>query len=67
MKIGIDIDGVILNFERALKTYGELYNFLELGKGGVKNRKEHYLKKRYNWTDEERQVFIDKYFILIYL
>ena len=63
MKIGVDIDGVILNFERELKTYGELYNFLELKKGGVVNPKKHYLRERYDWTEEERQNFISKYFV----
>ena len=32
MKIGIDIDGVILDYERVLKTYGDLYDFIELKK-----------------------------------
>ena len=49
MKIGIDIDGVSLDYERVLKTYGDLYDFIEL-----KNRHEHYLRNRYNWTEEER-------------
>ena len=31
MKIGIDIDGVILDYERILKTYGDLYDFRENG------------------------------------
>ena len=30
MRIGIDIDGVILDFERTLKTYAELYNYLKM-------------------------------------
>ena len=28
MKIGIDIDGVILDYERVLKTYGDIYDFV---------------------------------------
>lgn len=63
MKIGVDIDGVILNFERELKTYAELYNYLELKNGGVKNRHEHYVRNRYGWTDEERMPFAEKYFV----
>ena len=35
MKIGIDIDGVILDYERVLKTYGDLYDFIELKKDGI--------------------------------
>lgn len=61
MKIGIDIDGVILDYERMLKTYGDLYDFIELKKNGIINRNEHYLKDRYNWTEEERMNFVNKY------
>ena len=63
MKIGIDIDGVILDYERVLKTYGDLYDFIELKKDGIINRNEHYLRNRYDWTDEERMNFINKYFL----
>lgn len=63
MKIGIDVDGVILDYERMLKTYSELYDFIELKKGGMVNRNEHYIRNRYRWTAEERLNFIDKYFV----
>ena len=63
MKIGIDIDGVILDYERVLKTYGDLYDFIELKKNGIINRNEHYLRNRYNWTEEERMNFVNKYFL----
>lgn len=63
MKIGIDIDGVILDYERVLKTYGDLYDFVELKKDGITNRNEHYLRNRYDWTEEERMNFINKYFL----
>lgn len=63
MKIGIDIDGVILDYERVLKTYGDLYDFIELKKQGIVNRNEHYLRNRYNWTEEERMNFVNKYFL----
>lgn len=61
MKIGIDVDGVILDYERVLKTYADLYDFLELNKNGVINRNEHYLRKRYQWSNEERMNFFNKY------
>ena len=63
MKIGIDIDGVILDYERVLKTYGDLYDLIELKKDGIINRNEHYLRNRYDWTDEERMKFVNKYFL----
>ena len=63
MKIGIDVDGVILDYERVLKTYGDLYDFIELKKNGIINRNEHYLRNRYDWTEEERMNFVNKYFL----
>ena len=63
MKIGIDIDGVILDYERVLKTYGDLYDFIELNKDGIINRNEHYLRNRYDWTEEERMKFVNEYFL----
>ena len=63
MKIWIDIDGVILDYERILKTYGDLYDFIELKKDGIVNRNEHYLRNRYNWTEEERMDFVNRYFL----
>lgn len=63
MKIGVDIDGVILDYERVLRTYGDLYDLIELKKNGIMNRNEHYLRDRYDWTDEERLEFVNKYFL----
>ena len=63
MKIGIDIDGVILDYQRVLNTYGELYDFIELKKGGIVNKNENYLKNKYDWTEEERENFVNKYFL----
>lgn len=63
MKIGIDVDGVILDYERVLRAYGDLYDFIELKKDGIINRNEHLLRNRYNWTEEERMNFVNKYFL----
>lgn len=38
MKIGIDIDGVILNSENLFRVKAELYDLLELNKNGVINK-----------------------------
>ena len=42
MKIGMDIDGVILDYARVLRTYGDLYDFIELKKDGLIHRNEHF-------------------------
>ena len=48
MKIGIDIDGVILDYQRVLNTYGDLYDFIELKKDGIVSKNELYLRKKYS-------------------
>lgn len=61
MKIGIDVDGVIIDYERVVKTYAELYDLLELKKDGAINKDEPYFQKRYDWTQEQIDDFIKKY------
>lgn len=63
MKIGVDIDGVVLNFERDLKVHAELFNFIELKRRDETKREEHFVQKRHNWSDEEKAQFVEKYFI----
>ena len=61
MKIGLDIDGIILDFERTMRTYAELYDLLILRKNGVKDPTQFDYLKRYDWTDHEKKNFIDNY------
>ena len=63
MKIGLDIDGIILDFERTMRSYAELYDLLILRKNGVKNSRQFDYLKRYDWTDEEKKNFIDRYLV----
>lgn len=63
MKIGLDIDGVILDFERTMRTYAELYDLLILRKNGVKYKNQFDYLRRYDWTEEEKKNFIDNYLI----
>lgn len=58
--IGVDIDGIILDFERVIRTYAEMYDLLWLKKDGKKNNEFFYMKQ-YDWTDEEKQAFKDFY------
>lgn len=63
MKIGIDIDGVILDYERVIRAKAELYDLLELNKKGIINKEELKVQKRYDWTENEINNFIHKYFM----
>ncbi len=61
MKIGIDIDGVIIDSETTFRTYEEIYA-LEIGKKIV-DRSEPKFQSRYNWTKDEEDEFIRKYLL----
>lgn len=63
--LGIDIDGIILDFEKTMRTFAELYDLLILKKNGVTNPEEFDYLKRYDWNEEERLYFIDNYLIPI--
>lgn len=63
MLIGFDIDGIILDYERTMRSFAELYDLLILKKKGVVHKEEFEYLKRYDWTEEERRKFIDNYFI----
>ena len=63
MKIGIDIDGVILDFESLMNAYAEMYDLLILKKSGVVKKEEFSYLNKYDWTLEEKEEFINKYLI----
>lgn len=61
MKIGIDIDGVVLDFERTMRFYAEYYDVLKKHNGKSKN--EFSYLKNYDWSCDERDEFIKEYLI----
>lgn len=63
VKIGIDIDGVVLDFERLVRTYAELYDVIELNGSGLIAKDENRFQERYNWDETELTRFKNKYFI----
>jgi uncharacterized HAD superfamily protein len=63
MRIGLDIDGIVLDFERTMRAYAELYDLLILRKNGVKDLSQFDYLKRYDWTDEEKRNFINNYLV----
>lgn len=63
MKIGLDIDGIILDFERTMRSYAELYDLLILEKNGKVDTACFDYLKRYDWTQEEREKFVNDYLV----
>ena len=61
MKIGIDLDGVVFNTEMLWSTYAELYDCIELNRNSVITKLEPRFQERYDWSDEDKNNFLDRY------
>ena len=63
MKIGIDLDGVVIDSETTFRTYEEIFSIEELNNKNIINREEPKYQGRYNWTAEEQDKFNKKYLL----
>lgn len=66
MTIGIDLDGVLFDSEKYFRVYAELFDEIDLKKNGKVDNREIRFQERFNWTQEEQQEFILKYFDKIF-
>ena len=65
MKIGIDLDGVVIDSETTFRTYEEIYDKYDLKGNNLINREEPKFQGRYNWTEEQQEGFVKKYFMKV--
>lgn len=65
MKIGIDLDGVVIDSETTFRTYEEIFDIDILKGNNLINKEEPKFQDRYNWTKEQEKEFIEKYFLTI--
>ena len=65
MKLGIDLDGVVIDSETTFRTYEEIFDIDILNGNNLINREEPKFQARYNWTKEQEKEFIEKYFLKI--
>lgn len=65
MKIGLDLDGVVIDSETTFRTYEEIFDIDALKTNNLINREEPKFQERYNWTDEQEKEFIQKYFMTV--
>lgn len=63
MKIGIDVDGVLINFEEHLNNMAELYDLIEVHGNGVINSNTMHVQQKYNWTEKQKNNFMERYFL----
>lgn len=65
MKIGIDLDGVVIDSETTFRTYEEIFDLDVLKEDNLINREEPKFQARYNWNEEQQKEFIEKYFLKV--
>ena len=65
MKIGIDLDGVVIDSEQTFRVFEEIYDVDTLKGNNLIDIEEPKFQSRYNWTKEQEEVFIKKYFMKI--
>jgi uncharacterized HAD superfamily protein len=65
MKIGIDLDGVVIDSETTFRTYEEIFDLDILKGNNLIDRREPKFQARYNWTEEQEKEFIEKYFMTV--
>lgn len=65
MKIGIDLDGVVIDAETTFRTYEEIFDLDILKGNNLINREEPKFQTRYNWNEEQEKEFIEKYFLKV--
>ena len=65
MKIGIDLDGVVIDSETTFRTYEEIFDIDVLKGNNLINKEEPKFQSRYNWTNEQEKEFIERYFLTV--
>lgn len=65
MKIGIDLDGVVIDSETTFRTYEEIFDIDVLKGNHLINKEEPKFQARYNWKNEQEKEFIEKYFLIV--
>ncbi len=65
MKIGIDLDGVVIDSETTFRTYEEIYDVDVLKQNNLVDRTEPKFISRYNWNFEQQNDFCKRYFLQV--
>lgn len=63
MKIGIDIDGVLIDFEERLRCRAEIYDYIERKNIELKENDNYWVQDKYEWSEEEWNFFQKEYLI----
>ena len=63
MKIGIDLDGVVIDSENVWRVYEEIFAIEDLNGRKLSAKEEPKYQDRYAWSKEEQELFNKKYLL----
>ena len=63
MNIGIDVDGVLIDFEEIFRYKAEIFDYLERKNKKIKDKESYILEEKYNWSENDWNTFANKYLI----
>ncbi len=63
MKIGIDLDGVVIDSENVWRVYEEIFAIEDLKGRKLFDKEEPKYQGRYDWSKEEQELFNQKYLL----
>lgn len=63
MNIGIDVDGVLIDFEERFRYKAEIFDYLEKKNSEIKDKENYIIEKKYNWSEYDWNIFANKYLI----
>ena len=63
MNIGIDVDGVLIDFEERFRYKAQLFNYIERNNNEIVNKDAYIVQERYGWNNEDWKIFSNKYLI----
>lgn len=59
MNIGIDVDAVLLDWEKGLLAMAEIFDIEECRENGKVNN-TYFIQDQYDWTTDEKEKFKNK-------
>lgn len=60
MKIGIDVDGVLLDYEKGMLANAEIFDIEKCRGNGKVYLDKYFVQDKYDWTEEEKKKFINE-------
>lgn len=58
MKVAVDVDAVLLDYEKDFYATAELFDIERCRGNGIIYPEELYIQNKYDWSDEEKKTFI---------